>query len=380
MAATTATDVLVVGGGIAGVSAAYALAYQRRVTLIEREPTLSYHTTGRSAAQFSENYGARSIRALARSSRLFFQSPPAGLVDVELLSPRGGLWIGRPDQMEALAAIAAEGRLHGVRTIEMSPAEAVRLAPMLRIEYLGGAVSEPDDADLDVAALHQGYVRGVRAAGGEIVTTAGLERLERRGGSWVASIAGREIRASVVVNAAGAWCDQVASLAGVEPIGLIPYRRTVFMVPGKPEYRERPMVMDVDEDFYFKPDGDQLLCSPADETPSEPTDARPDEADIAAAIERINQATTLDLRTVRSSWAGLRSFSPDRSMVIGFEPSSEGFFWLAGQGGIGIMSSPAAARLAAGLILDGHAPADLLDLGLSPETLSPGRFRIAGAG
>jgi D-arginine dehydrogenase len=246
---------------------------------------------------------------------------------------------------------------------------------MLREDYLGGAVFEPDDADLDVAALHQGYVRGLRAAGGEIVTGCGLERLERTDGTWLATCGQMEITAPVVVNAAGAWCDRVAAVAGVEPLGLMPRRRTVFMVRGASEFRNLPMVMDVDEDFYFKPDGDQLLCSPADETPSEPLDARPDQADIALAIERINLATTLDLRAVRSSWAGLRTFAPDRSMVIGFEPNAEGFFWLAGQGGIGIMSSPAAARLAAGMILDGGPPPELADLGLDLASLSPARFR-----
>lgn len=369
-------DVLVIGGGIAGVSAAAHLAEARTVLLVEAEPHLAYHTTGRSAAVFFENLGAGPIRPLTRASRSFLAGPPPDVTDVPLLHPRGVLTIARPDQAADLERVAAEGRASNVNVVPLSPEEAAELFPVVRPDLLGGALWEPGAADMDVAAIHAAFVRMARRHGADVRTAAPVTALSRTRGRWEATLGGEEtVRADVVVDAAGAWGDVVAGLAGVEPVDLSPCRRTAFIVPGDDAWRDLPMVVDVNHDFYFKPEGGALLCSLGDETPSEPCDARPEETDVALAIERINAATTLGIRSVRRAWAGLRTFAADRSMVVGFEPGAEGFFWLAGQGGTGIQTSPAAGRLAASLIVEGTVPADLADLGLDLTALAPDRFR-----
>ena len=245
---------------------------------------------------------------------------------------------------------------------------------MLRPEYLVGAVLEPEALDLDVAGLHQAFVRGLRAAGGQIRTATRIDRLRRTGSRWSIGAGADTLEADIVVNAAGAWADLVAKMAGARPLGLEPRRRTAFMVPGNLAYRGWPLVGDTDNDFYFRPDGSQLLCSLAEEKVSVPEDARPDELDIALAIDRINKATTIDIRTVRSAWTGLRTFAPDRAMVIGWDPEVEGFFWLAGQGGTGIQTSPGAGALTADLIATGSAGEKLQGHGVDVAGLSPARF------
>ena len=365
-------DILVIGGGIAGVSVGHYLAEAgREVLLVEGEPQLAYHTTGRSAAVLYESYGTRAIQTLTAASLEFLNNPPVELVDGPLVKPRGAILVARPDQMDRLRTEA----LHGVGLQPISPAEVGGLVPVIRSELLAGALVEPQAADLDVAALHQAFVRGMRRAGGTIRPAAPVEALARSGGRWVVRAGGEVIAVDVVVNAAGAWCDIVAGMADVQPVGLVPMRRTAFMVPGHPDWSGWPAVIDIDQEWYFKPDGEQLLCSPGEEKPSPPCDAGPEEIDIALAIDRINRATTLGIRTVRSSWTGLRSFVPDRSMVIGFDESAEGFFWLAGQGGTGIQTAPGAARLAAALITEGTPPSDQIDLGVDVENFSPGRLR-----
>lgn len=367
----TRPRVIVLGGGIAGVSAGYHLAHAADVVLLERESTLAYHTTGRSAAQYFEYYGAQALRPLTRASREFFEAPPPHLTDVELLTPQPAMMIGRPDQRDALERLLDEERGPGIRWIE--PAEAVARCPVLAEEYLVGAVVEETSSDIDVAALHQAFVRGLRAAGGEIRTDAPAEAITHTDGRWQVAVGDEIVTGDVVVNATGAWGDVVAESAGIAPVGLTPLRRTAFMVAAPPEARDTPMVIDIDEQFYFKPDGPQLLCSPAETEPSEPCDARPREIDIAIAIDRINTATTLGIRSVRSSWTGLRTFAPDKVPVIGHDPDHPGFFWLVGQGGTGIQTSPAAGRLAAALALDAAVDASLSDVDL--DALSPARFR-----
>ncbi len=366
------TEILVIGGGIAGVSVGHYLAAAgREVLLVEAEPQLAYHTTGRSAAVLYESYGTGPIQTLTAASLEFLNSPPEGLADGPLVSPRGVILVARPDQMDILEAEAA----HGVGLQPISPVEVGALVPVIRTEILAGALMEPQAADLDVAALHQAFVRGMRGGGGTIRPAAPVAAIARSGGRWTVRAGGESIVADVVVNAAGAWGDAVAEMAGVCPVGLVPMRRTAFMVPGRPDWSGWPAVIDIGHRWYFKPDGEQLLCSPAEEKPSAPCDARPEEVDIALAIDRINRATTLAIRTVRSSWTGLRSFVPDRSMVIGFDSNAEGFFWLAGQGGTGIQTAPGAARLAAALITDGEPPADQIELGVEADDFSPGRLR-----
>ncbi len=365
-------DAVVIGGGIAGVSVGHYLAEAgRTVILVEQEPQLASHTTGRSAAVLYESYGTRANQRLTMASLGFLRSPPEALVDVPLVTKRGVLLVARPSQMESLRAEAS----HGIGLQSISPSEVRAMVPVIRAELLGGALLEPQAADLDVAGLHQAFVRGMRRSGATIRTSSPVKALTRSHGCWKVHVPGDTITTPVVVNAAGAWCDLVAEMAGVEPIGLTPLRRTAFMVPGRPEWSDWPVVVDIDQRWYFKPDGEQLLCSPAEEKPSPPCDARPQEVDIALAIDRINRATSLGIRTVRSSWTGLRSFVADRSMVIGFDRSTDGFFWLAAQGGTGIQTSPGAGRLAASIIVNGQPPDDYLRFGVRVEDYSPDRLR-----
>ncbi|MDP3984406.1 MAG: FAD-binding oxidoreductase, partial [Acidimicrobiia bacterium] len=326
-------EAVVIGGGIAGVAAGYYLAEAGcHVALVEQESTLAYHSTGRSAALYFENYGEPAVRALTKASRPFFEHPPGGLAEVRFLRRRGALWVGRPEQRASLERELESGS-GTTKWLEAKDAQA--LVPALRTEYLGGAVWEPDALDLDVAAIHQAFVRGMRMAGATIRTSSEVTRLAAGRGKWEVMAGTDVLVADVVINAAGAWGDVVAGLAGVAQVGLEPRRRTAFMVPGDLSYAGWPLVADADNEFYFRPDGTQILCSLADETPAPPGDARPDELDIALAIDRINTATTLGIRSVRSAWAGLRSFVVDRAMVVGFDPDAPGFFWLVGQGGTG---------------------------------------------
>ena len=365
-------DVVVIGGGIAGVSAGYYLTKAGlNVLVVEKEPQLAYHTTGRSAAVLYESYGTQATQKLTAASLRFLNNPPAELVDAPLVRPRGLLLVAQKHQKERLQEEAA----HGVGLEPATPANVSSMVPVMRSEGLEGGLLEPQAADLDAAGLHQAFVRGMRRSGGTIRTSSPVEALVRSGGCWMVRVSGEALASRVVVNAAGAWCDLVARLAGVEPVGLVPMRRTAFMVPGRLEWSEWPVVVDIDQQWYFKPDGEQLLCSPGEENPSPPCDARPREVDIALAIDRINRATTLNIRTVRSSWTGLRSFVADRSMVIGFDPVTEGFFWLAGQGGTGIQTAPAVGRLAAALITEGIPPEDQVEHGVRVEDFSPARFR-----
>jgi D-arginine dehydrogenase len=376
----------VVGGGIAGVAAAHFLAAAgASVVVAEAEPQLAHHSTGRSAAQLIGNYGTASVRPLTVASRPFLEDPGGGptglaeLVDSPLLDRRPVLTVADRDRMDRLAAQVEAGRAGGVDVSLIGPDEAAAHVPCLSLDWIAGASWEPDTYDIDVAGLHQAFVRGVRRRGGTILTSAPITSLaplpSGPSAGWRATAGPHELTAGVVVNAAGAWGDEVAARAGVRPVGLEPRRRSVFMVAGRPEWRSWPLVADVDHLFYFKPDGPQLLCSPADQTPVPPHDARPDETAVALAIDRINAATTLDLRSVRSSWAGLRTFAPDESMVVGPDPDATGFVWLVGQGGTGIQTAPAAGMLAVALALGDPVPPALTAAGLDLAALLPDRLR-----
>jgi D-arginine dehydrogenase len=240
----------------------------------------------------------------------------------------------------------------------------------------GGAIFEPEADDMDVAAIHAGFLRGARGSGGVLRLTAEVAALDRKDRIWSIRLRdGETISATNVVNASGAWADVVGGLAGTKPVGLVPKRRTAFTfdAPSGTELEKMPMVIDFDESWYFKPEVGQFLASPADETPSEPCDAQPDEMDIAIAVDRIETATTLQIRRLKNKWAGLRSFVPDKNLVVGYD-TVPGFFWLAGQGGYGIQTAAAAGRLAASLALDGKLPSDIVDLGVTEKALSPLRF------
>jgi len=371
-------DFAIVGAGIAGVSAAYHLAPNARVIILEREHVAAYHTTGRSAALHSETYGSAEIRAITVAAGRFYRNPPAGFADHPLLTPRGALTVGRADQeadMKKAASVYA-ALVPSVRWLE--PPEALRRQPLLRPKAVeGGAVLEPEADDMDVAAIHGGFLRGARAAGAVLQLNAEVEALERRDGRWVVRLRqGERIAAANIVNAAGAWAEVLGGLAGAAPIGLTPKRRTAFTFdsPAGLDIASMPMTIDFDESFYFKPEVGQFLASPADETPSPPCDAQPEEMDIAIAVERIETATTLQIRRIKNKWAGLRSFVADKNLVIGYDPGVAGFFWLAGQGGYGIQTGAAAGRLAAGLALGQGMPDDIAQLGVAERALSPARF------
>ncbi|MEU0494164.1 FAD-dependent oxidoreductase [Mycobacterium sp. NPDC006124] len=373
----TSADVVVIGGGIAGVSIAYELSRTVRVTLLEMEPTLAYHTTGRSAATFLETYGGQQIRALTTGSRAFFVDPPEDF-EASLTTPRPFL------QFATAGRASVVDRMHAGVCALVSDAELLdgdgcrELFPPLRPGAAERGIYEPRALALDVSALHQGYVRGARRNGAEIMRTAHVTSLRRAGEAWTATTAdGGRHRAPVVVDAAGAWADVVAVAAGVRPVGLAPLRRTIFMVtsPLGEATRGLPNFSDVDQSFYVNPEGAQFLCSPADETPCPPSDARPDTLEIARAIEAINAATTIGVRGIGASWAGLRTFAPDRTFVVGEDEEAPGFFWLAGQGGYGIQTAPATAALGAALVLGQPVPPDLVDRGLDVTRLAPGRLR-----
>lgn len=367
---------LVIGGGIAGVSAAAHLAPHGTVTLLEMEDSLAYHTTGRSAALFVVNYGAEGIRPLARASQSFLESPPEGVTEAPLLDERGLLWIAEPDQLSRLESIAAEGRETGAGSELLTAEQVAELLPVVERDLIAGGLYEPTARDIDVAGLHQAFVRIARRHQTEIITGARVGALERSGVGWKARTDQGTFECESIVNAAGAWGDVVAEMAGVDPVGLQPMRRTAFMVPGDQAYSAWPMVVDADQRFYFKPDGVQLLCSLAEEEPSEPTDPRPRLEDVALAIDRINRATGLSIRTVNSEWVGLRTFAPDREMVIGEDPDAPGFFWLAGQGGTGIQTAPACGALLASLMLGSELPPGLNAAGVDPEITTPARFSV----
>ena len=369
-------DVVIVGAGIAGASLAWRLAEHRRVVLLEAEDQPGYHTTGRSAALFTTTYGHPVIRALTVASREFLQSPEPDFAETPLLTPRPVLWVAQEDRLAVLTAFVRDAAALDPSVTHITPQQALSLCPVLSTDYLAGAAIEPDAADIDVHALHQGYLRGFRRRGGEVVTGARVLGLRRDGAAWEVTSAAGAGSAPVVVNAAGAWADELASLAGAAPIGLVPKRRTAitFDPPSGADVKSWPFLMDVDETFYFKPDAGRLLGSPADETPSPPCDAQPEELDIAITVDRIETATTMQIRRIVSRWAGLRSFVADKVPVVGFDPGAEGFFWLAGQGGYGIMTSPGLSALAAAQILGAPTPKDIEALGVTPSDLSPTRL------
>lgn len=371
---------VVVGAGIAGVSAAAFLAQcmpDRGVVVVEQEPLPAQHASGRSASVLSETSGHVAVCALARLSRPFFESPPVGFTDHALLSPRGLMWVGEHGDEEALDALAVVGASirPSVRRVDAHEV-AQRLPTFAPAAIAGGGVFEPDAMAIDTATAIGGFVRMLRDAGGELLVTAEAVRMEQHDdGSWTVSAGGHRFRTPVVVNAAGAWVDEVAQRAGVTPIGTQAMRRTAAIVPAPDSVSEWPLIMDIAGRYYCEPEAGGLLVSPADETPSRPCDAQPDELDVALALERVRDATGLPLRAVRSAWAGLRTFAPDRAPVLGEDPTARGFWWSAGQGGAGIKTAPAMGQLLAIMVTGGSLPDEALSLGLTPQALSPARFR-----
>ena len=375
---THSADVIIIGAGIAGASVAAHLAASLRVVLVEMESQPGYHTTGRSAAVFAPSYGPEAVRALTRASRGFYDQPPEGFASEALLTPRQILMIARADQLAALeSSIAAAAT--GTRVQRLDASGLRDHQPLLREGYATAGMLDCGGQDIDVAALHQGYLRLFRARGGVTRTKAAVEGLKREGDTWVVRTSGQDhMTAPVIVNAAGAWADQIGQLAGAENIGLVPKRRTAMVVaePAGFTRRDAPITIDIDEEFYLKPDAGRLLISPADETPTDPCDAQPEEMDVAICADRIMTAFDLDIRRIENKWAGLRSFVSDKEPVIGFSRRVDGFFWMAGQGGYGIQSAPAAAKVAAALIMGREMPAAVTDTGFDPSQVSPNRLAV----
>lgn len=373
---TDKVDFLIIGGGIAAASVGYWLAPHGRVLLLERESQPGYHSTGRSAALFMESYGTPQVRALTMASRAFLQAPPDGFSEHPVLSPRGAMMVATHGQDELLAehwkvlrAMTPHGRL-------LDAIQACTLVPALRPERVLGAVYEPDAADMDVHSIHQGYLRGLRHVGGRVVCDAEVGTLDRVGGVWRVQAAGTTYEAPIVLNAAGAWADVVAARAGVRPIGLQPCRRSAFIFapPEGVDTAAWPMTAGLDEGWYFKPDAGMLLGSPANADPVEPQDVQPEELDIALAMHRIEEMTTLTMRRPTRTWAGLRSFVADGDLVGGFDDHAPGFFWVAAQGGYGIQTSAAMGEACAALVRGLPLPERIAGFGLTAEMLSPRRL------
>lgn len=348
-------DVIIVGAGIAGVSLAARLAPRLRVIVLEAEPQPGYHATGRSAAFFVTAYGNALVRAVTVLSEGFYRQPPAGFSEVPLLNPREVVFFGRQDQRQALDRLHAEVPA----LVSVDAAWLLERVPVFAPGHVHAGLLDSSGGDLDVDAVLQGFLRQARHAGCVLHTGAPVVGMERSGGGWRLRTAGGAFSAPLVVNAAGAWADPLAGLAGLAPLGLQPLRRTAMLVPlpAGMDCRRWPFAVDVEEAFYFKPDAGQLLLSPADETPSAPCDAQAEEYDVALAVDRFEAATTLQVERVSHRWAGLRTFAPDKSFVVGFDPRAEGFFWLAGQGGYGVQSAPGLSALAAALLTGEPDPA-----------------------
>ena len=382
MGSIVSTDVVVIGAGIAGASLGHFLAPYRRTVLLERESQPGYHSTGRSAALFFESYGTPQVRALTLASRAFLDAPPAGFADGPILAPRGALLVAAPGEDAGLAEAWDVLRATSPRG-ELLDARAARaLVPALREDSVLGAAYEPDAADIDVHRLHHGFLRSVRRSGGSIVGDAEVTAIARdeRRGVWRVDAGSARYEAPVVVDAAGAWCDRVAALAGARPIGLVPKRRSIFTFapPGDADSARWPLFGGLGDSWYVKPDAGMLLGSPANADPVEPQDVQPEELDIALAIDRIERATTLVVRP-RRTWAGLRSFVADGDLVGGFADDAPGFFWLAAQGGYGIQTAAAMGEACAALVRGEPLPARIAAFGVTADALAPSRPSLRAA-
>lgn len=364
-------DFLVVGGGIAGVAAASELARHGSVLVLEREQSLAYHTTGRSAAISMESYGNALIRRLTCASRAFFENPPPELTGDALMAPRGALILGDEAHWGKLQARYAAVKQHVPSARWVERAEIAAMAPFMGQQWIAG-IHEPSAFDLDVHAIHSAFLRGLRLRGGLVRTMAEIVAAERQGGTWDVRLAdGARLSAGTIVNAAGAWGDVVAQRCGATPLGIQPLLRTVVVVDPQCEVTDVPYIGTVDEQLFIKPDVGRLMVSPCDETPADPHDALPDELGVAIAMDRLERATTLRPQRILNRWAGLRVFVPDRSPVVGADPGAEGFVWCAALGGYGIQTAPAMAQLCAALATGGTMPAGLA--GIDVADVAPGR-------
>jgi len=364
-------DILVIGGGIAGLSAAAALSKHARVAVLEAEEQIGYHSSGRSATMVHYALGDRLVRSLTLASRPFFDSPPGGFSDVPLGHRMPVLVHAREDEREALDALEREISLFA--SLERLDQKQVHeLCPLLKADALYG-IADRNGTRLDTHALLQGNLRELRSRKGALHARQRVSRIEQAHNLWIVTTGRGEIfSAPILVNAAGSWADEIARFAGVHPLGLEPKRRTIITFEAPPGVRidELPFAKTVGDDLYFAPESGRLFASPMDEVPSEPTDAQPDEYDVALAAYRMEERTRVKVEHIYSRWAGLRTFTPDRHPVAGFATDAQGFFWLAGQGGFGLQTSPAMASIAASLIAG--EPWPLAEV--APYSLNPVRF------
>jgi D-arginine dehydrogenase len=369
----TRFDIALIGAGMAGASLAAEIAGRASVLLIEAEPHPGYHSTGRSAAFWSESYGGPLVQPLTTASGPFLRDPPADFHDRSFLRPRGALHIAREDGAPALSAMKETFANSAVSLERVDAAQLQAIVPGLRSGWHEG-VYEPSCADIDVGALHAAYLAQARRRGAELVTDARLASASRSAAGWTLETSRGRFEAAIIVDAAGAWADEVAATAGIRPVGIQAYRRTIAQLRvSPPASPDLPLVIDALGRFYFKPEaGGRLWLSPHDETACPPCDAAAEEIDVALAIDRLQQVVDWAIEAVEHKWAGLRSFAPDRLPVIGFERGRDDFFWFAGQGGFGIQTAPAAAKLAGGLLL-GEDPNPLV-AGIDPGPYRADRF------
>jgi D-arginine dehydrogenase len=370
---TARADIVIVGAGIAGASLAAEVSPHASVLLLEAEDQPGYHSTGRSAAFWSESYGGPLVQPLTTASKDFLADPPTDFSYTTFLKPRGAIHIAEEGGREALRALAEEFAGTSISLTKIGSGELRDRLPMLKPGWEAGLV-EPSCSDIDVAALHSAYLKSARRSGARLLANAGLHSARREGGDWLLETRQGSFRAGVMVNAAGAWADGVARLAAIQLVGIRPYRRTMVQLqvdpPAEPDL---PLVIDAQGRFYFKAEaGGRIWVSPHDETACDPCDCAPEEYDVALAVHRFSEATTWSLRKVEHIWAGLRSFAPDRLPVYGFAPGRKDYFWCAGQGGFGIQTAPAAAKLAAALLC-GKSPDPMISA-IDPAPYSPERF------
>ncbi len=368
----TAYDIIIIGAGIAGASVAARLAKLKRVLILEMEDRAGYHTTGRSAAAYEPNYGPPAMLAFARASKDFLEQPPPGFADQPILTWRNSLFVEGPEQAAHTEAMLANSE--GLE--ELTFAAAKTMMPVLREGYASRFFRDPGTADIDVDVLHRGFLKMAKSLGGELAVSAPATFITRKDGNWHVETPKGAFTAPIIVNAAGAWGDVIAQLAGVKPVGLVPKRRSIGIVPLPKgiDASTWPFMSDIGETWYCKQQSGKMMVSSADATPVEPHDAYADDMAIAEGIDRMMQATTIEVERIDHSWGGLRSFVKDKEPAVGFDQYTEGFFWLIGQGGYGIMTSPALSNAAAHLVLGKSIPSSILDHGLDPKSIAPERF------
>lgn len=368
-------DIVVIGAGIAGASVAAGLAAVTDVMLVEAEAQPAYHATGRSAAMFAPSYGPPVIQKFTSASANFFHTPPEGFTETPLLAPCTVLMIGTAKQQNAVTQFIHEmSDSGGIEPVAMSELTAIQ--PLLREGYAQYGILDRAAYDIDVHALHAAFLKQFKRNGGVLSAASPVQAMTHQDGQWQLTTKRGSITANIVVNAAGAWADEIGQMAGAEKIGLVPKRRTALLIaaPDAAMLDKMPMTIDIDEQFYLKPQAGQLLISPANEDPMQACDVQPEEMDVALCIDRIERAFSLKIEKIISKWAGLRSFVADNQPVIGYSTQAKGFFWLAGQGGYGIQTSPAISHFARSLILDEPLPQSCIDAGLTPEMLCPSRL------